>query len=91
MSTTLVLDTPVLEKRDPIDEGHPSGGTVYTDTVVFSAPEAFVKDAPYQIAIIDLDEGGRLTARIDGDLIVIGDRVEFLELRSGIPFFRKPL
>jgi uncharacterized OB-fold protein len=91
MSTTLILDIPVLEKRAPIDVGHPSGGTVYTDTVVFSPPEAFVKDAPYQIAIIDLDEGGRLTARIDGDNVVIGDRVGFLEYRGGIPFFRKPL
>lgn len=91
MSATLVADTPVVEKRAPVEDGLPRGGTVYTDTVVFSAPEAFLKDAPYQIAIIDLDEGGRLTARIDGDNIVIGDRVEFLEFRGGIPFFRKPV
>jgi hypothetical protein len=91
MSTTLILETPVLEERAPIGEDLLSGGIVYTDTVVFSAPEAFVKDAPYQIAIIDLDEGGRLTVRIDGDNVSIGDRVEFLEYRSGIPFFRKPL
>jgi uncharacterized OB-fold protein len=86
-----MTSTPVLPERELIDIGNPGGGTVYTDTVIFSAPEAFVKDVPYQIAIIDLDYGGRLTARIDGDNVVIGDRVEFLEFRGGIPFFRKPL
>jgi uncharacterized OB-fold protein len=85
------MTTPaVLEEPLPIETLKPSGGTVYTDTVIFSAPEAFVKDVPYQIAMIDLDEGGRLTARISGDNVAIGDRVEFLEYRNGVPFFSKP-
>lgn len=64
-------------------------GVVYTETVVHAAPEQFVADAPYQLAIVSFEEGGRLTARIDGDRVAIGDRVDFLEERSGIPFFRK--
>jgi uncharacterized OB-fold protein len=65
-------------------------GTVYTETVVYAAPEQFTKDAPYQLAIITLDEGGRLTARIEpGERVSIGDAVEFVENRNGIPFFRK--
>ena len=64
-------------------------GMVYTETVVFAAPEQFVADAPYQLAIIALEEGGRLTARIAGDRVQIGDSVEFLEYRDAIPFFRK--
>jgi hypothetical protein len=36
-----------------------------------------------------LDGGGRLTARIVGDRVAIGDAVEFAEYRDGIPFFRK--
>jgi uncharacterized OB-fold protein len=64
-------------------------GIVYTETVVHAAPEQFVADAPYQLAIISLDEGGRLTARIAGDRVAIGDRVTFVEDRNGIPFFRK--
>ncbi len=36
-----------------------SGGTVYTETVVFAAPEQFVADAPYQLAIISRAEGGK--------------------------------
>jgi uncharacterized OB-fold protein len=71
-----------------------SGGTVYTETVVHSAPEQFVKDAPYQVAIVTLDEvsataGRRLTARIQGERVKIGDRVTWGEERDGIPFFQK--
>ena len=64
-------------------------GAVYTETVVHSAPQAFVNDAPYQIAIVALDGGGRVTARVDGERTAVGDRVDFLEFRNGIPFFRK--
>ena len=63
-------------------------GVVYTETVVHAAPEQFVADAPYQLAIVSLEEGGRLTARIEGERVVIGDRVDFVE-GNGIPFFRK--
>jgi uncharacterized OB-fold protein len=66
-----------------------TSGVVYTETVVHAAPEQFVADAPYQLAIVSLGEGGRLTARIDGERVVIGDRVDFVEDRHGIAFFRK--
>ena len=39
-------------------------GTVYTETVVHAAPEQFTADAPYQLAIISLAEGGRVTAPV---------------------------
>ncbi len=64
-------------------------GSVYTETVIYSAPEAFTKDVPYQTAIISLDEGGRITGRIAGERVSIGDRVMEVEEKSGVPFFRK--
>jgi uncharacterized OB-fold protein len=64
-------------------------GTVYTETVIHSAPEAFVKDAPYQTAIVSLDGGGRITCRIQGGRVAIDDRVVEAEIRAGVPFFRK--
>lgn len=64
---------------------------VYTETVVYSAPEAFLKDAPYQIAIIVRDEGGRVTGRILGDRVAIGDEVQFVETRDGVSYFRKSI
>ena len=64
-------------------------GVVYTETVVHAAPEQFAADAPYQLAIVSLEDGGRLTVRVDGERVVIGDRVDFAEYRNGIAFFRK--
>jgi uncharacterized OB-fold protein len=73
-----------------MDMTNPGPGIVYTETIVHAAPEQFVADAPYQLAIITLDSGGRLTGRIDGARVAIGDRVAFIENRNGIPYFRKP-
>jgi uncharacterized OB-fold protein len=69
-----------------------NAGTIYTETVVHSAPEQFVNEAPYQLVIVVFDDGGgRLTARVAGaDRVAIGDRVEFDHERDGIRFYRKP-
>ena len=64
-------------------------GAVYTETVVYSAPPAFEKDVPYQVAIVTLDSGERVTGRIEGPRVSIDDRVVVAESRDGVPFFRK--
>jgi uncharacterized OB-fold protein len=64
-------------------------GTVYTETVVYSPPEAYVNDVPYQLAIIELAGGRRVTGRVSGERAQIGERVEFAEFRNNVPFFRK--
>jgi uncharacterized OB-fold protein len=66
-----------------------SGGVVYTETVVHVAPAAFAAETPYQVAIVTLDEGHRVTGRIVGQRVAIDDRVTFAETRDGVPFFRK--
>jgi len=87
-----------MSVEDPVSENpvteNPGLGVVYTETVVFAPPEQFIADAPYQLAIIELGSGGRLTARIAGDSaqadrVHIGDAVHFAEFKNGIPFFRK--
>jgi uncharacterized OB-fold protein len=67
----------------------PTNGTIYTETLVYAAPEQFIADAPYQLVIVAMDSGKKLTARVAGDRVAIGDAVEFLEYRDGIPFFHK--
>ena len=64
-------------------------GAVYTETVVYTAPPAFEKDAPYQVAIVTLDSGERVTGRVEGTRVAIDDRVELIDTRDGVPFFRK--
>jgi len=64
-------------------------GTVYTETVVFSPTEAYINDVPYQLAIIEFEQGKKTTARILGERAAIGDRVVLVETRGGVPFFQK--
>jgi uncharacterized OB-fold protein len=64
-------------------------GTVYTETTVYAAPVAFVADAPYQIVIVTLEDGHRVTGRVAGERVSIGDSVEMVEQRDGVPFFSK--
>jgi uncharacterized OB-fold protein len=65
-------------------------GTIYTQTIVHSAPEAFVADAPYQLVIVRLDDGRRVTGRIAGsERVAIDDAVELAEERNGTPYFKK--
>jgi uncharacterized OB-fold protein len=64
-------------------------GVVYTETVVHMAPPAFEKDVPYQVAIVSLDTGERVTGRIEGARVSIDERVILVDTRDGVPFFRK--
>jgi uncharacterized OB-fold protein len=68
-------------------------GVVYTETVVYAPPEQFAADVPYQLAILDLDRGGRATVRVlgktDAERARIGDRVTFVEERDGVAYYRK--
>ena len=56
------------------------GMTVYTETVIHGA-------TTYQIAIIDVSEGVRVTGRIEGHRVAIGDAVVELEARDGVRYF----
>ena len=64
-------------------------GSVYTETVVHLAPEALAADVPYQVVIVTLENGSRTTGRVLGDRVAIDDRVEQVETRGWVPFFRK--
>ena len=64
-------------------------GTVYTETVVWMPPEQFVADAPYQLVIIDVEGGKRMTARIAGERVQIGDAVDLAETKDGIAYFKR--
>ncbi|MGC2657362.1 MAG: OB-fold domain-containing protein [Bryobacteraceae bacterium] len=63
-------------------------GIVYTETTVFIPPEQYAAQAPYQLAIVEFDGGGRRTVRITGPLNVqIGDIVRFVEEIGGVAYY----
>ena len=71
-------------------------GTVYTFTVIHQNDVPPFKDrVPYTVAIIDLEEGVRMTANVEGDVACgMGVSVAFREESAdeatlGIPFFRQ--
>jgi len=64
-------------------------GTIYTETMVYSPPEMYVNDVPYQLAIVQLEGGKRVTGRIVGERANIGENVRFVELRNEVPYFEK--
>lgn len=59
-------------------EAQPQTGQIFTYTEVHAPPPALEDDAPYTIAIVELDSGGRLTGRVEApyDAVEIGDQVE---------------
>ena len=64
-------------------------GTVYAESVVHLAPEAFAKDVPYQVVIVTLEDGTRITGRMVDDRVSIGDPVERVDVHDEVPFFQK--
>jgi uncharacterized OB-fold protein len=62
-------------------------GKIYSCTTLYAAAEPFEKDLPFQIAIIELEGGVRLTGRILGARVDIGDDVALVEERGGVHFF----
>lgn len=63
--------------------------TVYTETVVHLAAPAFAAEAPYQVVIVTRDDNTRVTGRVEGQAVQIGDKVTEASVREGVPFFRK--
>ena len=59
-------------------EEQPRAGHVFSYTAVHTPPPAFADEAPYTVAVVELDSGARLTGRLDADYedVAIDDPVE---------------
>jgi len=66
----------------------PSEGTVYSFTTIRVAPPQFAGFAPYQIALVALNEQLHVTAFIQEE-VNIGDKVVFKELRDKAYVFER--
>jgi len=71
---------PKCRRKGKLTEVQFSGkGKVYSFTEVTAPPDGFEDQVPYILAVIELDEGARLTAQIvdaNRDDVKIGSRVE---------------
>jgi len=70
---------PVCGSTDLEHTAMPRTGTLITYSIIHTAPRGYIKQAPYAIGVIELDNGARVTAQItdcDFDEIKIGMRVE---------------
>ena len=59
-------------------------GRLLSWTVIRVAPARYASEAPYSIGLLELDEGPRLTARVDGESerFVAGQRVLFASMNA---------
>lgn len=79
---------PECRRRGKIEDIKLSGkGKIYTYSVINTPTEEFKTLAPYVVAIIELEEGTKITSQIvdcDPDKIEIGDEVEvvFRKIRT---------
>jgi len=62
-------------------------GRIYSCTMLHAAAQPFEKDLPFQIAIVELEDGIRLTARITGPTVAIGDAVKLVDQQNGVHYF----
>ena len=74
-------DIQLSASASPVVEGGPiARGTVYSFTRVQEPAAEFEAQAPYHLALVELEQGGCITAQltdIDGE-IAIGDPVEMV-------------
>lgn len=76
--------------RDSLEPAQLSGrGRIYSFSVVHAAPARFEKEAPYVLAIIELEEGPRLSGRLSRGEPAIEAEVELEKIENGIHFFRR--
>lgn len=89
-SGQITIEPPAHASGDESEEIDMSGqGTVYSHTTLHAAAEIFEKDLPFQIAIVQLEGGPRLTARIEGKSVEIGERVHLVRQADGVSYFSK--
>jgi uncharacterized OB-fold protein len=78
---------PVCRRRGTLEPYKLNGkGKIVTFAITHVAPNGFEDQVPYAIAIIELEEGPRLTAQItdcDPEQVKIGDEVEMIFRRIG--------
>lgn len=84
--TRTVCSTCLGDAFDAIDVA--GSGTLVSWTTIRRAPTQFRDDVPYDVCIVDLPSGHRVTGRLtDSDGIAVGAAVAATGLRGDTPIF----
>jgi uncharacterized OB-fold protein len=79
-------------KSEKLDETEvPGTGILYTYSTVHVPLATHEKEAPYTVAIVELEDGCKITGRIlkrPSEKLSVGTNVELDEIRDGIYIFR---
>ncbi|MEW9674063.1 Zn-ribbon domain-containing OB-fold protein [Ammoniphilus sp. 3BR4] len=63
-------------------------GSIYSYTTIRVAGGKYASQLPYTVALVELDEGLRVTARLEGDQASIGQRVKLNRVEESIYWFK---
>jgi uncharacterized protein len=64
----------------------PGDGTVYSFSTIHISSVEFQHEAPYTVAVIELENGLKVTGRLK-EKASIGEKVKLIEKRKGIYYF----
>jgi len=62
-------------------------GKIYSYTTIYIPPETFADQAPYSVILVELDEGPRVTGRLEAGEPVMERRVELQRIEDGVYWF----
>lgn len=70
-----------------VEKKHPGAGCIYSYTTIRVASGKYASQLPYIVALVELDVGLRVTARLEGDQVFIGQRVKLNRIEESIYWF----
>lgn len=63
-------------------------GKIYSFTKIYAAPTQFADQAPYYVILVQLDKGIKITGRIKGEIVQIGQSVVLDEIIENCYYFK---
>ena len=63
-------------------------GTIYSHTSIYVSTEQFASQIPYEVILVELANGLRITARIETNDVEIGKPVELSHVQDSVYWFK---
>lgn len=63
-------------------------GVIYSHTRIYATSEKFSNQVPYDVILVELENGLKITARIETNGVEIGKQVELSHLDNSVYWFK---